>query len=91
MMEKKSKLVNNCEIEHSIRDKPTIANLTSRLSWLGRVGFSAGSNPPDLHPVNLLEHGVMTYVPNSLQKRLLNQKTMIVGRVMLPQEELADS
>ena len=72
-----------------IPDKPTIENLTSRLSWIGGKGWILRRfkpHPEPLHPANLLEHGVMTYVPNSVfaEKIVKSKKVMIVGRVMLP-------
>tara|TARA_R100001440_G_scaffold5671_1_gene12069 strand:+ start:242 stop:559 length:318 start_codon:yes stop_codon:yes gene_type:complete len=74
-----------------IPDKPTIENLTSRLSWLPGKGWILRRfkpHPEPLHPANLLEHGVMTYVPNSsfAEKIVKSQRVMIVGRVSLPPE-----
>ena len=76
-----------------IPEKPTIQNLTSRLSWLGGKGWILRRfkpHPEPSHPVNLLEHGVMTYVPNSIfaEKIVKSKKVMIVGRVMLPPQGL---
>ena len=74
-----------------IPEKPTIDNLTSRLSWLGGKGWILRRfklHPEPTHPANLLEQGVMTYVPNSLfaEKIVKSQRVMIVGRVLLPPE-----
>ena len=77
-----------------IPDKPTIENLTSRLSWLGGKGWILRRfkpHPDPSHPVNLLEHGVITYVPNSkfAENIVKSQKVMIVARTHLPWDGVA--
>ena len=72
-----------------IPDKPTVENLTARLSWLGGKGWILRRfkpHPDPNHPANLLEHGVMTYVPNSTfaEKIVKSGRVMIVARTPLP-------
>ena len=72
-----------------IPDKPTIENLTSRLSWLGGKGWIVRlfkPHPEPSHPANLLEQGIMTYIPNSefAEKIVKSQKVMVVARTHLP-------
>jgi len=77
-----------------IPENPTIENLTSRLSWLGGKGWIVRlfkPHPEPSHPANLLEQGVMTYVPNSrfAEKIVESQKVMIVARTAMPWDGLA--
>ena len=72
-----------------IPEKPTIENLTARLSWLGGKGWILRRfkpHPDPSHPANLLEHGVLTYVPNSTfaEKIVKSKKVMIVARAPMP-------
>ena len=77
-----------------IPEKPTVENLTSRLSWLGGKGWVLRRfkpHPDPSHPANLLEHGVLTYVPNSLfaEKIVKSKRVMVVARTPLPWDGLA--
>ena len=72
-----------------IPDKPTVENLTARLGWLGGKGWVLRrfkAHPDPKHPANLLEHGVLTYVPNSTfaEKIVKSGRVMIVARAPLP-------
>ena len=94
MSRKKNKAALVTELRNKgvpIPPKPTIENLTSRLSWLGGKGWLLRlfkPHPEPSHPANLLEQGVITYVPNSkfAEKIVKSQRVMIVGRVLLPPE-----
>jgi hypothetical protein len=77
-----------------IPQKPTIENLTSRLSWLGGKGFVFRRfkiHPDPLHPCMMLEQNVLTYVPNSrfAEKIVSSKKVMVVARTPMPWDGLA--
>lgn len=72
-----------------VPDKPTVENLTARLNWLGGKGWILRRfkpHPDPNHPVNKLEHGVLTYVPNSIfaEKIVMSKKAMVVARAPMP-------
>jgi len=80
--------------EIPIPKNPTIEALTKRLRWLPGKGWILRRfkpHPEPSHPVNLLEHGVMTYVPNSkfAEKIVKSQKVMILGRTAMPWDGVA--
>tara|TARA_R110001592_G_scaffold315827_1_gene591960 strand:+ start:795 stop:1136 length:342 start_codon:yes stop_codon:yes gene_type:complete len=95
-MAKVTRKANKAALVKELRDKqipipenPTIENLTSRLSWLGGKGWIVRlfkPHPEPSHPANLLEQGVMTYIPNSrfAEKIVKSQKVMIVARTPMP-------
>ena len=80
--------------EIPIPENPTIENLRRRLRWLPGKGWILRlfkPHPEPSHPANLLEHGVITYVPNSkfAEKIVKSQKVMILGRVPMPWDGVA--
>lgn len=77
-----------------VPEKPTIENLTARLSWLGGKGWVLRRfkpHPDETHPVNLLEQGVLTYVPNSTfaEKIVKSKRVMVVARTPMPWDGVA--
>ena len=100
-MAKMTRKASKASLVRELRDKgipipeePTITNLTSRLSWLGGKGWILRRfkpHPEPSHPANLLEHGVITYVPNSkfAERIVRSKKVMILGRVPMPWDGVA--
>lgn len=77
-----------------IPEKPTIENLTARLSWIGGKGWILRRfkpHPDSSHPANLLEHGVLTYVPNSkfAEEIVMSKRVMVVARTPMPWDGVA--
>ena len=80
--------------EIPIPENPTIEALTKRLRWLPGKGWILRlfkPHPDPHHPANLLEQGVMTYIPNSrfAEKIVKSQKVMIVARTAMPWDGVA--
>jgi len=92
--ENKSKLVKELHDKGiPIPKNPTIDTLKNRLRWLPGKGWVLRlfkPHPDPSHPANLLEHGVLTYVPNSkfAEKIVKSQRVMVVGRVITPSPDL---
>jgi hypothetical protein len=77
-----------------VPNKPTIENLTARLSWLGGKGWifrRFKPHPDPNNPANLLEQGVLTYVPNSrfAESIVKSKRVMVVARTPMPWDGVA--
>ena len=80
--------------EIPIPSNPTIESLTRRLRWLPGKGWILRlfkPHPDPNNPANLLEQGVMTYVPNSklAENIVKSKKVMIVARTHMPWDGVA--
>ena len=65
--------------------EPSIKNLIKRLNWLPGKGWVLRlfkPHPDPLNPANLLEQGVLTYVPNSkfAENIVKSKRVMVVAR-----------
>ena len=100
-MAKMTRKASKATLVKELRDKdipipknPTIEALQQRLRWLPGKGWVLRlfkPHPEPSHPANLLEQGVMTYVPNSrfAEEIVESQKVMIVARTAMPWDGLA--